>query len=204
MSVNIAILVSGRGSNMLSIIKHSKEENLGGGRVVIVLSDVEDAPALEKARDLGIDAKYIPTRSGGAKLNELDERDFVAELKKNKIGLVCLAGFMRIIAHNLLEEYEGKILNIHPSLLPSFKGLDVQRKAIEYGVRFSGCTVHYVNEDVDGGPIILQECVPVLQDDTPETLSKRILKEEHKIYPRVVKLFCEGRLNIEGRRVIIS
>lgn len=204
MATNIGILISGRGSNMVSLIENSISGNLGGGRVVVVLSDVENAPGLEKATDYGIKAKYIPTRSGGPKLTERDEMDFIDALNESNVDVVCLAGFMRILSNILINKFKERLLNIHPSLLPSFKGLDVHKRVIEYGVRYTGCTVHFVTEEVDGGQIILQKCVPVLQNDTPDTLAIRVLKEEHKIYPQAVKLLCENRLRIENRKVIID
>lgn len=204
MVLNVGVLVSGRGSNMEALIKADKESKLGNAKVVIVLSDKKDAPALEKARNLGVKAIYIPVTSNGARMTPDDENMFVKELKAKNVGLVCLAGFMKILCHGILNEYAGRIINIHPSLLPSFRGLNVHKRVLEYGVRFSGCTVHFVTTDVDEGPIILQACVPVKQDDTPEILADRVLNEEHRIYPLAVKLFSEGRLSIEGRRVLIE
>ncbi|HDM43047.1 MAG TPA: phosphoribosylglycinamide formyltransferase [Firmicutes bacterium] len=203
MVLNVGILVSGRGSNMQAIIEANREGRLGVDKIV-VLSDNPDAPALDKANALGVEAIYIPVKSNGAKLTPEEEDMFVKELKDRDVGLVCLAGFMRIISHGILREYEGRIINIHPSLLPSFRGLNVHERVLEYGCRYTGCTVHFVTADVDAGPIILQACVPVRQDDTPETLAERVLREEHRIYPMSVRLFSEGRLSIEGRRVIIE
>lgn len=203
MVLNIGILVSGRGSNMQAIIEANREGRLGVDKIV-VLSDNPDAPALDKANALGVEAIHIPVKSNGAKLTPEEEDMFVKELKDRNVGLVCLAGFMRIISHGILREYEGRIINIHPSLLPSFRGLNVHERVLEYGCRYTGCTVHFVTADVDAGPIILQACVPVRQDDTPETLAERVLREEHRIYPMSVRLFSEGRLSIEGRRVIIE
>jgi phosphoribosylglycinamide formyltransferase-1 len=202
--LNVGILVSGRGSNMEALIKADKEGKLGNAKVVVVLSDRKDAPAIEKARALDTEAICIPVTSVGARMTPDEEDLFVGELKKRDVGLVCLAGFMKIICHSILTEYTGKILNIHPSLLPSFRGLNVHKRVLEYGVRYSGCTVHFVTPDVDEGSIILQASVPVKQDDTPDMLADRVLEEEHRIYPLAVKLFSEGRLSIEGRRVLIE
>lgn len=204
MVLNVGILVSGRGSNMEALIKADKEGKLGNAKVVVVLSDRKDAPAIEKARALDTEAICIPVTSVGARMTPDEEDLFVGELKKRDVGLVCLAGFMKIICHSILTEYTGKILNIHPSLLPSFRGLNVHKRVLEYGVRYSGCTVHFVTPDVDEGSIILQASVPVKQDDTPDMLADRVLEEEHRIYPLAVKLFSEGRLSIEGRRVLIE
>ncbi|MGQ9706081.1 MAG: phosphoribosylglycinamide formyltransferase [bacterium] len=204
MVLNVGVLVSGRGSNMEALIRAEREGLLGDAKIVVVLSDKEDAPALEKARALGVKAIHIAVQSSGAKMTPEEEEMFVKELKARNVGLICLAGFMKILCHSTLSEYSGKILNIHPSLLPSFRGLNVHKRVLEYGVRYSGCTVHFVTADIDEGPIILQACVPVKQDDTPEMLADRVLKEEHRIYPLAVKLFSEGRLIIEGRRVLIE
>jgi phosphoribosylglycinamide formyltransferase-1 len=201
MSVKVGILVSGRGSNMVSLIQAEKAGMLGGARVVLVISDVAKAPALEKARELGVEAIYIPTESQKARLSAGDEERIIAELENRGVGLVCLAGFMRIIGERMLKFYAGRILNIHPSLLPSFPGLGVQKKAVDYGVRYSGCTVHFVTADVDCGPIIIQAVVPVLPEDDAETLAERILVQEHRIYPQAVSWYAQGKLSLDGRRV---
>lgn len=200
--IRIGILVSGRGSNMEAIIDACKQGRIDG-EVVLVLSDREDAPAIEKAKKKGVDAMYIHPGKKKYSLVGDAEEEYIRVLKEYRVDLVCLAGFMRIIKKRFLQEFKNRIMNIHPSLLPSFPGLEAQRQAWEYGVKFSGCTVHFVDETVDGGPIILQAVVPVFDDDTPETLAERILKEEHRIYPEAVQLFAEGRLKIEGRRVRI-
>ncbi len=188
---------------MEAIIKKCKEGYIPA-KVVVVISDNPDAPALEKARKYGVKALYIPPGEKKTVLVGKAEEEYIRTLKEHKVDYVLLAGFMRVIKERFLSEFEGRILNIHPSLLPSFPGLEAQRQAVEYGVKFSGCTVHFVTKDVDAGPIILQACVPVYDDDTPQTLAERILKEEHRIYPEAVKLLVEGRLVLEGRRVKIK
>lgn len=200
--VKVGILVSGRGSNMEAIIKNSKEGKIDA-EVVIVLSDNPDAPALEKARSLGVEAMYVYPGEKKTYMTPDREEEYVRILKEKGVELVCLAGFMRVLKKTFLSAFPYRIMNIHPSLLPSFPGLNAQKQAWEYGVKVSGCTVHFVDEGVDTGPIIIQRCVPVLEDDTPETLAERILKEEHKIYSEAIQLFAEGRLVIEGRRVKI-
>ena len=204
MSTRVGILVSGRGSNMVSLIEAEKAGKLGGAEVALVISDVGDALALEKARERGVEAIHIQMEAEKAKLTENDEERMIAELDERGVNLVCLAGFMRVLCHRMLPRYTGKMMNSHPSLLPSFPGLEVQRKALEYGVRYSGCTVHFVTEDVDCGPIIIQAVVPILQDDTPDELSARILKQEHRIYPQAVAWYAQGKLRVEGRRVFVE
>jgi len=204
MSVKVGILVSGRGSNMVSLIQAEKAGKLGGATIVVVISDVPDAPALEKARGLGVEAICVETESQKARLSANDQERIIAELEKRGVELVCLAGFMRIIGERMLQHYVGRMLNIHPSLLPSFTGLGVQKKALEYGVRYSGCTVHFVTADVDCGPIIIQAVVPVLPEDTSESLAERILAQEHKIYPQAVTWYAEGKLSFDGRRVMVA
>jgi len=200
--IRIGILVSGRGSNMEAIIRNAKEGKIDA-EVVIVISDNPDAPALEKARALGVEAIYVYPGEKKTYLTPDREEEYVRILKEKNVELVCLAGFMRVLKKTFLSSFPYRIMNIHPSLLPSFPGLNAQKKAWEYGVKISGCTVHFVDEGIDTGPIILQKAVPVLEDDTPETLAERILKEEHKIYSEAIQLFAEGRLKVEGRRVLI-
>ncbi|MGB9866440.1 MAG: phosphoribosylglycinamide formyltransferase [Bacillota bacterium] len=169
------------------------------GEIVVVISDRPSALALERARCAGIEAVGIdPSKVGGM---AGFEREAARILKDRQAGLVCLAGFMRVLSPAFLKEFPNRVLNIHPSLLPSFPGLEAQRQALEYGVKITGCTVHFVDEQVDHGPIVIQAAVPVLEDDTVESLSERILREEHRIYPEAVRLFATGRLNIVGRRV---
>ena len=203
----IGILVSGRGSNLQAIIENV-EEGILKAEIGIVISDIADAPALQKAEASAIETMYIDPETKGVSLKGNAEEKYIDELKKRDIRLVCLAGFMRIVKKKFINafsdpEYPSMILNIHPSLLPSFKGLHAQKQAWEYGVKFTGCTVHFVTEDVDGGPIIKQSIVPVLNDDTPDTLAQRILKEEHKIYSEAISLVLERRIKIEGRRVLL-
>jgi len=201
--VRIGILVSGRGSNMVSIIKACSEGRIDG-EVVTVISDNLDAPALAKAHSLGVEAVYIDPSPGKVVLKGEGETRYIEHLLSRNVDLVCLAGFMRIIKYGFLNQFKGRIMNIHPSLLPSFPGLEAQKQAVDYGVRFSGCTVHFVDESVDEGPIILQAVVPVFQNDTPESLAERILKEEHRIYPEAIQLFAHGKLEIKGRKVFIK
>jgi len=198
---NIAVLASGRGSNLEAIIKNI-ENGTCHANLACVISDNKDARALQIARDHGVKAIWLdPGPKKTWLLPEFEEK-YVKTLQEHDVELVCLAGFMRIIKKPLLEAFKGRILNIHPALLPSFPGLDVQRKAIEYGVKFSGCTVHFVTEDVDAGAIITQAAVPVLDDDTPDTLAARILKEEHRIYTEAINIILSGKYRIERRRVI--
>ena len=194
----IGVLVSGRGTNLQAIIDAIENGELNA-RIAVVLSDKKKAPALDRARTLGIDAVALAPSSFAGK-QEYDQA-LVRELENRKIDLVCLAGYMRILSPGFIRKFEGKIINIHPSLLPAFPGLNVQQKAIDYGVKFSGCTVHFVNEEVDSGPIILQAVVPVLDGDDEATLAERILIQEHLIYPRAIQMIIENRLHIDNRKV---
>lgn len=198
--IRLGILVSGRGSNLQAII-----DNIGNGslaaEVAVVISDQADAYALERARKHNIAAVQVSAKGYKAKREEYDAL-LVGELRKHGVDLVCLAGFMRIITPALIKAYPNRVLNIHPALLPAFPGLHVQRAALEHGVKFSGCTVHFVDEGMDTGPIIIQAVVPVLDSDTEDSLSGRILAQEHKVYSRAIQLYAEGRLKIEGRRVL--
>jgi phosphoribosylglycinamide formyltransferase-1 len=198
---NIAVLASGRGTNLQAIIENFENGTLKAN-LVCVVSDNKDAKALERAREHNIEAVYIDPGPKKTWLIPEVEQKYVQALKDRNIDLVCLAGFMRILKKPFLDAYEGRILNIHPALLPSFPGLHVQKKALEYGVKFSGCTVHFVTADVDAGPIITQAAVPVLDDDTPEILAERILKEEWRIYTEAINIVVSGKYKIEGRRVI--
>jgi len=196
----LGILLSGRGSNFEAIA-----DRIGSGKlnaeIAVVISNVESAPGLERARLRGFDAVFIPSRN---RPREEFDRDAVAVLRKHNVSLVVLAGFMRIFSGLFLDAFPYGILNIHPALLPSFPGTDVQQRALEYGVKFSGCTVHFVNEVLDGGPIVLQAAVPVMDVDTVETLSARILKEEHRIYSEAIDLVLSGRCEIQGRLVVVA
>ena len=200
--VRIGVLASGRGSNLQAIIDAIKTGRLSG-EVVVVISDVPDAMALERARREGIDAIYIEPGSKRARLSEEAESRIIGELENRSVDLVALAGFMRILSPRFVRHFKWRIMNIHPSLLPAFPGLKAQKQALEYGVKVAGCTVHFVDEGVDTGPIIIQAAVPVYEDDDEEALSKRILAEEHRIYSEAIQLFAEHRLKIEGRRVRI-
>lgn len=197
---NIAVLVSGRGSNLQAIIDSIENDYLKA-RITVVISDVRNAYALERARKHGIEAVFINPQNFVSK--ELYEEKVLEVLKKHGAELVLLAGYMRILGKTLLEAFKDRMLNIHPALLPAFPGLHAQKQAFDHGVKVAGCTVHFVDETLDGGPIILQRCVEVKEDDTSETLADRILEQEHKIYPEAVKLFVENRLHIDGRKVRI-
>ncbi len=198
--VNIAVLVSGRGSNLQSIIDNIEKGYLKA-RIAVVISDVENAYALERARNRGIEAVFVDPKRFPSK--ESYEEEVIKVLKYHDAQFVLLAGYMRIIGKTLLLEYENRILNIHPALLPAFPGLHAQKQAFDHGVKVAGCTVHFVDDKLDGGPIILQRCVEVKKNDTAESLANRILEQEHKIYPEAVKLVIENRLRIEGRKVKI-
>lgn len=200
--IRIGVLVSGRGSNLQALMDSIKAGRLDA-QIAVVVSDVKDAYALKRARSAGIEARYIdpgPTRS---RLSDEAEAEIIATLDGAGANLVALAGFMRILSPELVRHFKYRMMNIHPALLPSFPGLHVQQQALDYGVKFSGCTVHFVDEGVDTGPIIIQAAVPVLDDDTEGALSERILREEHRIYTEAIRLFAEGRLKIDGRRVTV-
>lgn len=197
---NLGILLSGRGSNFEAIASNVQAGKIPG-KIAVVISNREEAPGLARAREMGLAARFIPSKG---KEREAYDREVVAALKEFQVDLVCLAGFMRILSPYFVREFPRRILNIHPALLPAFPGLDAQKQALEYGAKFSGCTVHIVDEGVDTGPIICQAVVPVLDNDTVETLSARILKEEHRIYSEAICLILEDRLHIEGRRALIS
>jgi phosphoribosylglycinamide formyltransferase 1 len=195
----LGILLSGRGSNFEAIADRIASKKLDA-EIAVVISNIESAAGLERARARSLNAVYIPSKN---RTREEFDRDAVAVLRKNNVSVVVLAGFMRILSRTFLDAFPYGILNIHPALLPSFPGTDVQKKALEYGVKFSGCTVHFVDDALDGGPVILQAVVPVADDDTVETLSSRILKEEHRIYSEAIDLVLSGRCEIQGRRVIV-
>ena len=199
--VNIGILVSGRGTNLQAIIEAIEEGKIAG-EIKVVISDNPDAYALKRAQQYHIDTLYINFKE--FKNRENYDKEIIKTLKEKKIDLVVLAGYMRILSSYFIRAYQNKIMNIHPALLPSFPGLHAQKQAIEDGVKVSGCTVHFVDEGVDSGPIILQKAVEVSDDDTEESLTEKILQEEHLIYPQAIQLFSEGRLIIKGRRVFIK
>ena len=200
--IKIGVLVSGRGSNLQAIIDNI-EKGVLSAELSVVISDQADAYALERARKHGIPDVHVSAKGYKGKREAYDAL-LVKELEKRNVDLICLAGYMRIITPRLLNAFPSRILNIHPALLPAFPGLHVQKKALERGVKFSGCTVHFVDEGMDTGSIIIQAVVPVLDHDTEESLSERILKQEHKIYSRAIQLFAEGKLKIEGKRVIVD
>ena len=199
LSRRIAVLISGRGSNLQSIIDAVRERRLDA-TIAVVISNQAEAPGLVRAHEAGIEALTVTT-DGYADRAAYDTA-IVDLLKARDVELVCLAGFMRLVGRPLLDAFPLRILNIHPSLLPSFPGLDAQRQALEYGVRVTGATVHFVTPELDGGPIILQAAVPLLDGDTVETLSARILVEEHRIYPDAIRFVLEGGWAVDGRRVI--
>jgi phosphoribosylglycinamide formyltransferase-1 len=194
----LGILISGRGSNLLAIADAIAADQLDA-EVAIVISNRPEAPGIAMARQRGLQA--IALASKGLDREAYDRR-LIEELRKSGVDLVCLAGYMRILSGHFIREFPHRILNIHPSLLPAFPGLDAQHQALEHGAKISGCTVHFVEEGLDSGPIVSQAVVPVLADDTAESLSARILTEEHRIYPEAIGLILSGRYRIDGRRVI--
>ena len=201
--IRLGFLASGRGSNFQAVIDQIQQGTLDA-EITCVISDVENAGALVRARDENIPAFTISGRATKTKMEPDMERRIVECLEEHQVELVCLAGYMRIVKEALLKAFPLRIINIHPALLPSFPGLNVQKKAIGYGVKFSGCTVHFVDEGTDTGPIIIQAAVPVKDDDTEETLSKRILNEEHRIYSEAIRLIENKKIHIQGRRVLTS
>jgi phosphoribosylglycinamide formyltransferase-1 len=194
----LGILISGRGSNMLAIADAIAQGRLQA-EIAVVISNREDAPGLALARERGIRAAALPSRGLD---REIYDQQLIAELRRNQVDLVCLAGYMRILSGRFIREFHGRILNIHPSLLPAFPGLDAQHQAVVHGAKYSGCTVHFVDEGLDSGPIILQAVVPVHDHDTADTLSERILREEHRIYSEAIGMVLSGGFRIEGRRVV--
>jgi len=199
--VRLAVLASGRGSNLAAILDACRRPGYPA-RVVVVVSDREGAPALERAREAGAEAVFLDPKAYGDR--SAYDAALLATLERHRPGLVCLAGFMRVLTPTFVRAWAGRLMNIHPSLLPAFPGLHAQRQALEYGVRIAGVTVHFVDEGVDTGPIIVQASVPVLPDDSEDSLSARILGEEHRLYPEAIRLFAEGRLVIVGRRVLVK
>jgi len=195
----LGILISGRGSNMAAIAEAIADGRLKDAEIAVVISNRADAPGLEWARQHGLSTVAISSRGLD---REAYDGQVLDELRARNVDLVCLAGYLRMISGHFVREYAGRILNIHPSLLPAFPGLDAQHQALEHGVKVSGCTVHFVDQGLDSGPIVLQAVVPVMDDDTAESLSARILKEEHRLYPQALTLVLEGSYRIEGRRVL--
>jgi phosphoribosylglycinamide formyltransferase 1 len=198
--LRVGVLASGRGSNLQALLDASARPDYPA-EVVVVISDRERAAALDRARADGVEALFVNPKDFGDR--ESFDLALVRELTARRVGLVCHAGFMRILSVPYVRAFAGRAMNIHPSLLPAFPGLHAQRQALEHGAKVAGATVHFVDEGVDTGPIVLQASVPVQPDDTEESLSSRILAEEHRLYPEAVRLFAEGRLEVVGRRVII-
>ncbi len=196
----VAVLLSGRGSNFRAIHDAIREGRINA-ELALVVSNRAEAPGLQTARERGLEALFLDPKAYPSK--EAYDEAIVAELRKREIDLVCLAGYMKIVTPLFCQAFRHRIMNIHPALLPSFPGLHAQKQAVDYGVRYSGATVHFVSEEVDAGPIILQAVVPVYQDDTEETLANRILIFEHQIYPEAVRLYFEGKLEVRGRKVYI-
>jgi phosphoribosylglycinamide formyltransferase-1 len=196
----VAVLLSGRGSNFRAIHDAIREGRINA-ELALVVSNRAEAPGLQTARERGLEALFLDPKAYPSK--EAYDEAIVAELRKREIDLVCLAGYMKIVTTLFCQAFRHRIMNIHPALLPSFPGLHAQKQAVDYGVRYSGATVHFVSEEVDAGPIILQAVVPVYQDDTEETLANRILIFEHQIYPEAVRLYFEGKLEVRGRKVYI-
>ncbi|HLI34151.1 MAG TPA: phosphoribosylglycinamide formyltransferase [Terriglobia bacterium] len=197
---NLGILISGRGSNFEAIARNVASGKIPA-RIVAVISNRTKARGLELAREMGLNARCI---SSQGRTREDFEGELLEALESLQTDLICLAGFMRVLSPDFVKRFPNRILNIHPSLLPAFPGMDAQKQALEHGVKWTGCTVHIVNEGVDSGPIVLQAAVPVLDEDTVETLSARILEQEHRIYPEAVKLLVEDQIRIQGRRVLMK
>jgi phosphoribosylglycinamide formyltransferase 1 len=196
----LGILISGRGSNFEAIA-----DSIAAGRVdaeiAVVIANRPEAAGLESARRRGLNAVCLPSKGLD---REVYDRSLATELEKNTVDLVCLAGFMRLLSAGFIRRFPNRILNIHPSLLPAFPGLDAQHQALTHGVKITGCTVHFVDEDLDAGPIVIQAAVPVRDDDSPATLSARILEQEHRIYSEAIRIVLAGNYRIDGRRVILS
>ena len=202
--VRLGVLLSGRGSNLQAVIDAVEAGTLSA-TIAVVISNKKDAAGLERARKHGVPDVFLDPKPFAGQPDSRDayDRALLDLLRKHDVELVLLAGYMKIVTPILVKAYEHRMMNIHPSLLPSFPGLDVQKKAIDHGCKIAGCTVHFVTEGVDEGPIIIQAAVPIHETDTPEILAARILEQEHRIYPRAVRLYAEGRLRVEGRRVVV-
>src|SRR5450631_2190 len=201
MKKRLGVLLSGRGSNFEALADSVAAGRIPGAQIAIVIANREGAQGIDRAAARGIPTLVLPSR--GLE-REAYDRQVVAALREHKVDLVCLAGYMRLLSPYFVQAFPQRILNIHPSLLPSFPGLESQRQALEYGVKFAGCTVHFVDENLDAGPIVLQAAIPVLDADTEASLSERILVEEHRIYTEAVKTVLEGQYKIAGRRVVRS
>jgi phosphoribosylglycinamide formyltransferase-1 len=196
---NLAILLSGRGSNFIAIADNIDAGRISNARIAVVISNRADAPAVEIARRRGLEAHVIPSKG---KQREEHDREVVAILKENQVDLVCLAGYMRLLSAWFCQQFPNRILNIHPALLPAFPGLDAQKQAFDYGVKVSGCTVHFVDEHLDHGAIVVQKTVPVLDTDDEHTLAARILEQEHIAYSEAIRIVLEGKYEVIGRRVV--
>jgi phosphoribosylglycinamide formyltransferase-1 len=201
MTKRIGVLLSGRGSNFEALADSVASGRIPDAQIAVVISNREGAPGIDRAKARALSARVLPSK--GLE-REAYDRQVVAVLQERKVDLVCLAGYMRLLSPYFVKTFANRILNIHPSLLPSFPGLESQRQALEYGVKFAGCTVHFVDENLDAGPIILQAVVPVVDSDTESSLSEKILREEHRIYSEAVKIVLEGKFKIEGRRVLLQ
>jgi phosphoribosylglycinamide formyltransferase-1 len=201
MKKRIGVLLSGRGSNFEALADSISADRIPDAEIALVLSNREGAPGIARAKARGIATRELPSKG---LQREAYDRLVVAALREAHVDLICLAGYMRLLSPFFVAEFPQRILNIHPSLLPSFPGLESQKQALEYGVKFAGCTVHFVDENLDAGPIILQAVVPIADDDTEDTLSARIMKEEHRIYSEAVKIVLEGKYKIAGRRVLAT
>jgi len=197
--IRLGILISGRGSNMLALADAADEGRIPGAEIALVVSDHASAAGLDRARERGLSTVVIERRG---RSREEHDRETVAALREHKVDIVCLAGYMRLLSGYFIEAYRRRILNIHPSLLPAFPGLAAHKQVLEHGVKWTGCTVHFVDETLDGGPIIAQRIVPVLDEDTEETLSARILEQEHRLYAEALALIVGGNYEIVGRRVV--
>lgn len=196
---NLGILLSGRGSNFVAIADSIAAGRIPDARIAVIISNRADAPGLETARQRGLHALAIPSKG---KPREEHDQEVVAALQQNEVDLICLAGYMRLLSPWFVRQFPARILNIHPSLLPSFPGLEAQQQAFAYGVKVSGCTVHFVDEELDHGAIIVQKTVPVLDSDDEHTLAERILEQEHIAYTEAIKIVMEGKFEIEGRRIV--
>jgi phosphoribosylglycinamide formyltransferase 1 len=201
MSKHIGVLLSGRGSNFEALADSISAGRIPNAEIAVVISNRDGAPGIDRARARGLATRVIPSK--GLEREPYD-RLVVTALREAKVELICLAGYMRLLSPFFVEAFPQRILNIHPSLLPSFPGLESQKQALDYGVKFAGCTVHFVDENLDAGPIVLQAAVPVEDNDTEDSLSARILQEEHRIYSEAVRIVLEGKFKIEGRRVLLT
>lgn len=198
---HIGVLGSGKGSNFVALAE-ACASGIVPARIALVVSDIPDAGILKRAEEFGIPARHISPGKFRTKLDEEAERAYAAALQEARVDLVALAGFMRILKGDFIKAFEGRIVNIHPSLLPSFPGLEAWKQALEHGVKVTGCSVHFVDATVDAGPLIGQQAVPVMDDDTPESLHQRIQAAEHELYPRCVAAIARGHIQVRGRRVI--